>query len=120
MTLRLLHPPSCRLPARSERSRSWTWPARFKKLLHVDPHSFRNRMKKHEAWTGSLTALKARKSPNAHPGVVSEALLGELGRPAEIPQVLGNTPEYVHVPHAPSRRLLAILFQAMRCLFFVA
>lgn len=119
MSLHLLLLP-CGLSARSKRSWSWTSPARLEKLRHVNADGLCNGMKEDEARARGLPALETGERPDAHSRLMGEPLLGDVGRPAEVPQVLGNTPEYVLVAHAPSRRLPAILFQATRCWFYIA
>jgi hypothetical protein len=101
-----------RLPSRSKRRRTWPGPANLEEFRDVYSDCLGDRVKERQTWARSLTTFEARERSDTHPGIMREPFLRELGRPAEVPQVLGNTPEYVLVAHGASRRLPAILFQA--------
>jgi hypothetical protein len=101
--------------AQSLRSRT-SWP-RPEQLRQVDPQGLTDGVQAREGGAWRVTAFEGGEGSDADPCGVREALLGRPGYPPAIPQVVAESSEQLRVAHAYSRQPLAILFQAVRCLY---
>jgi hypothetical protein len=86
-------------------------------LGQVDAEGLADGVEADEGRARRITPLQRREGAHADPRRVREALLVRVRGTPAFAQVVADPPEQFGVSHPDSRRLLAIVFQAMGCLY---